>query len=224
MNDTLSILHEDDYLVCVAKPAGMLAQQAYDSEEPNLHHLMIERAKARGEEVFLMQRLDRGTSGVMFFTKRSEVNSIVTRAFERKEISKTYLALVEGAVRVREVIEAPIDRIGPISFGVRPGGRKAITRVEPLVSSDQATLVRLELMTGRTHRIRVHLSAIGHPLVADWLYGTEEEDMRPMLHAWRLEMNHPKTREALEVVASLPRDFISAGKGLGIECGRIGTE
>lgn len=224
MNFSLTILYEDDDLVFVDKPAGMLVQQAHDLDEPNLHELMAKRARERGEEVYLMQRLDRGTSGVMFFTKRSEINPRVTRMFERKEISKTYLALVEGAIPVPQMIAAPIERIGPISFGVGPDGKRAITRIEPLSGSDRATLLRIELLTGRTHQIRVHLSSIGHPLVADWLYGEEQDQKRPMLHAWTLGMEHPSTRARIEIRSPLPEDFLREAGSLGIDCAGIGTE
>lgn len=224
MKSSVGVLYEDDYFVFIDKPAGMLVQQAYDSEEPNLHAQMDVRARERGEEVFLMQRLDRGTSGVMFFTKRSEMNARVTRAFERKDVTKSYLALVEGSLSVPQLIDAPIERIGPISFGVGPGGKIAQTRVVPIERSDQATLLRIELLTGRTHQIRVHLSAIGHPLIADWLYGVDQEGKRPMLHAWILEMEHPQTRERLRISAPIPDDFTAEARILGIDCTGIGTD
>ncbi len=218
------ILYEDDYIVFIAKPAGLLVQQAYDAEEPNLHAIMDERARERGEEVFLMQRLDRGTSGVMFFTKKSEMNPRVTRAFERKDVHKTYLALVEGELAVPQLIDAPLERVGPISFAVGAGGKRALTRLTPLAHSSRATLLSIELMTGRTHQIRVHLSSIGHPLVADWLYGTEQEEKRPMLHAWTLSMNHPETGERLSIQAPVPQDFTEEAQSLGLGWSGIGTE
>lgn len=224
MTQRLNILYEDDFIVFVDKPAGLLVQQAYDSEEPNLHALMNERARDRGEEVFLMQRLDRGTSGVMFFTKKSAMNPRMTRAFERKEVSKTYLALVEGTIGVPQLIDAPLERVGPISFGVGAKGKRSLTRIDPLESSDRATLLAIELLTGRTHQIRVHLSSIGHPLVADWLYGTEQEEKRPMLHASVLEVKHPETGERLKIRAPVPPDFVSEAESLGIGWSRIETE
>ncbi|MBW3672106.1 MAG: RluA family pseudouridine synthase [Acidobacteria bacterium] len=182
------------------------------------------RAQARGEEVFLMQRLDRGTSGVMFFTKKSEMNPRVTRAFEKKQLSKTYLALVEGTATVPQLIDAPLERVGPISFAVGANGKRALTRITPLGSSDRATLLSIRLLTGRTHQIRVHLSSIGHPLVADWLYGTEQQEKRPMLHSWTLEMKHPGGGERLEIRAPVPADFIAEAESLGIGWSGIETK
>lgn len=216
----MEILYEDDAIVFVSKPPGILVQQAWDSDEENLIGVMERRAADRGESVFLMQRLDRGTSGVMFFTKKSELNARVTRAFERKEIRKSYLALVEGRLEVPQLIDAPIARIGAIKFGVGPDGKRAVTRVRPLDVGSAATLVRVELLTGRTHQIRVHLAAIGHALVADWLYGRESEGKRPMLHAWILRMRHPEMQSPLEVRAEPPADFTEEASALGIDLPR----
>jgi 23S rRNA pseudouridine1911/1915/1917 synthase len=201
------VLYEDEWLVFVDKPAGLLVQQSPEGDEPHLHDLMSMRAVERGERAFLLQRLDRGTSGVIFFTKRSEINSKINRAFEQKAISKRYLALVEGTLSVPQLIDAPITRIGAITFGVRRDGRRALTRVLPRSASAETSLLEIELLTGRTHQIRVHLSSILHPLVGDWLYGREVEGKRPMLHAWGVTMTHPHTGERLEITAPIPVDF-----------------
>jgi 23S rRNA pseudouridine1911/1915/1917 synthase len=205
--ELLPILYEDEWLVFVDKPAGLLVQQSPEGDEPHLHDLMSLRAAERGERAFLLQRLDRGTSGVIFFTKQSEINSRINRAFEQKAISKRYLALVEGVLSVPQLIDAPITRIGAITFGVRRDGRRALTRIIPRATSLQTSLLEIELLTGRTHQIRVHLSSIHHPLVADWLYGRELEGKRPMLHAWEVTMTHPVTNQQLRVTAPIAADF-----------------
>lgn len=201
-------------MIFINKPAGIVVQRGYDANEPVL---VEEVAKfVAPEHPFLMQRLDRGTSGVIFFSLSSDVNPRLTRMFERKEIHKEYIALVDGKVESAETIDAPLIRIGPISFGVGEGGKKAVTGVEPLAVGLTATLVRVHLMTGRTHQIRVHLAAVGHPLVGDWLYG-QRNDGRPMLHARSLKMPHPRTRDELFIEARLPQDFIDAMKQRGLE-------
>ena len=196
------ILYEDDALIFVNKPAGIVVQRGYDAEEP----VLLDEVIAYAGHVFLMQRLDRGTSGVMFFSKRADINARLTRQFERKDISKRYVALAEGCVEEVQTIDAPLARIGPISFGVRDEGKRAITTVEPLESSPNGSLVQVQLRTGRTHQIRVHLAAIGHPLVGDWLYG-ERNASRPMLHSAELAMRHPLTGNPLAVAAPIPQDF-----------------
>ena len=172
-------------------------------DEPYLH---AEVARYTSP-AYLMQRLDRGTSGVIFFSKRADVNARLTRQFQRKGIRKRYLALCEGELAEPRTIDAPLARVGAITFGVRENGKRAITRVHPLHATPAGSVLDIELETGRTHQIRVHLSAIGHPLAGDWLYGAVSA-VRPMLHAARLEMTHPLTGASLRVEAPLPDDFL----------------
>lgn len=212
----LKILYEDPFLIFLDKPPGIVVQRGYDATEPVLLDMVQARMAERGERAILMQRLDRGTSGVIFFSKDPGVNARLTRQFERKEIRKEYLALVEGRLSTPQWIDAPLARIGPISFGVRDGGKRAVTRIDPISASDAGSLLRVGLLTGRTHQIRVHLSAIGHPLVGDWLYG-ERDRGRPMLHAASLTMAHPKTGELLRVAAEMPADFVAACGSRGID-------
>lgn len=185
------------------KPAGLVVQQRmYEPDEVFLHDL-VQRYTT---PAFLMQRLDRGTSGVIFFSKRADINVRLTRRFEKKQIHKRYVALVNGELRETQTIDAPIARIGAIKFGVRDHGKIAVTHVYPREANESGSLVDITLETGRTHQIRVHLSAIGHPLAGDWLYG-ERDATRPMLHAAMLEMMHPMTNERLRVTAPVPEDF-----------------
>ena len=213
----LTILHEDASLLFVDKPPDIVVQRGYDPDEPVLYEL----AAAYTQPLFLMQRLDRGTSGVMFFSKSADINAKLTRFFETKRITKRYLALAEGELGERQTIDAPLARIGPISFGVRAHGKRAITDVEPVAATPRGTFVSIVLRTGRTHQIRVHLAAIGHPLVGDWLYG-QRNAARPMLHAAELVMPHPVTNAPLRVAAPLPPDFLdeAARRGIVIDRGR----
>jgi 23S rRNA pseudouridine1911/1915/1917 synthase len=213
------ILYEDEALLFVDKLPGMVVQRGYDPDEPVLIEQVTEYLKPRGQRGFLMQRLDRGTSGVIFFTKDSDSNRKITREFERKRIRKTYLALCTGRFSRHQLIDAPLQRSGPISFAVREGGKNALTEVWPLALSTDASLLRVELLTGRTHQIRVHLATIGHPLVGDWLYG-QRDAARPMLHAFELTMKHPRGGRPLRIRSDPPADFLAAAAGLGL--GEIG--
>ena len=208
----IEVLYEDAALIFINKPAGIVVQQRmHEPDEPFLHDLV---AKQSGP-VYLMQRLDRGTSGVMFFSKRSDLNVRLTRQFERKRIRKGYLAITEGELAEKQTIDAPLARVGAIKFAVRDGGKRAITHVEPIEAHATGSLVAIHLETGRTHQIRVHLSAIGHPLAGDWLYGQRNAE-RPMLHAAELEMTHPLTNEPLRVTAPVPDDFREEARRRGI--------
>jgi 23S rRNA pseudouridine1911/1915/1917 synthase len=207
----LDILYEDSALLFVNKPANIVVQRGYDPDEP----VLFEIAAAHANPLYLMQRLDRGTSGVMFFSKLASVNAALTRFFETKRIRKRYLALCEGQLAERQTIDAPLARVGPISFGVREHGKRATTDVVPVRSTREGSLLRVELRTGRTHQIRVHLAAIGHPLIGDWLYGARNAP-RPMLHAAELAMPHPLTGEPLRIAAAVPADFVTAATERGI--------
>lgn len=208
MRSSIDVLYEDDALLFINKPPNIVVQRGYDPDEPVLLDLVREHAG----HVFLMQRLDRGTSGVIFFSKQADINARLTRQFEKRIIQKRYLAICEGELAERQTIDAPLARIGPISFGVRPNGKRAVTTVEPLRAKPTGSLLSIRLHTGRTHQIRVHLSAIGHPLVGDWLYG-QRNTARPMLHAAELAMMHPLTNTPLRVTAPLPDDFVEAAIG-----------
>ena len=208
----LQILFEDDALIFVNKPAGLVVQQRmHEPDEPYLHAEVTRHTAP----AYLMQRLDRGTSGVMFFSKREDLNARITRQFVGKRIRKQYLAVCEGRLAERQTVDAPLARVGAIKFAVREGGKRAITHIHPLHATPAGSLLEIVLETGRTHQIRVHLSAIGHPLAGDWLYGTRNA-ARPMLHAAELEMTHPLTNAPLRVTAPLPDDFVQEATRRGL--------
>jgi 23S rRNA pseudouridine1911/1915/1917 synthase len=216
----LDILFEDDALIFVNKPAGIVVQ-------PRMHHpdevdLHAEVTRHTGG-AYLMQRLDRGTTGVMFFSKRRDLNACLTRQFQRKGIRKRYLAVCDGYLGQPRTIDAPIARTGAITFAVREDGKRAITHVHPLRATEGGSLLAITLETGRTHQIRVHLSEIGHPLAGDWLYGRRDAP-RPMLHAAEIAMTHPLTREALRVAAPLPDDFLEESHRRGILTNRTSPQ
>lgn len=210
----IDVLYEDDALLFVNKPPDIIVARSHDLIETTLFDL----AAAHAGTIFLMQRLDRGTSGVMFFSKLTSINARLTRHFETKQIRKRYLALTEGELAERQTIDAPLARIGPISFGVRDHGKRAITDVTPERATANGSLVEVVLRTGRTHQIRAHLAAIGHPLVGDWLYG-KRNAVRPMLHSAELAMLHPLTNEPLRVSAPPPADFLEVARDRGIVSG-----
>ena len=208
----LDILYEDEALIFLNKPPGLVVQQRmFHPGEPFLHDLV----QRHTSPAYLMQRLDRGTSGVIFFSKLGNINVKLTRQFERKRIRKTYLALCDGELGETQTIDAPIARAGAIKFAVRDDGKRAVTHLRPLAYTRQGSLIEITLETGRTHQIRVHLSAIGHPLAGDWLYG-ERNEHRPMLHAAGLELTHPLTNQPLRVAAPVPDDFRAAAASRGI--------
>ena len=212
MFPALDILFEDEALIFINKPAGVVVQPRMHHPDERYLHAEVIRHTA---PAYLMQRLDRGTSGVMFFSKRGDLNARLTRQFVQKRIRKQYLALCEGVLAEPQTIDAPLARVGAITFAVREGGKKAITHVRPVHATPWGSLLEIALETGRTHQIRVHLSAIGHPVAGDWLYGARNA-VRPMLHAAEIEMTHPLTNSPLRVAAPLPDDFLAEANRRGI--------
>jgi 23S rRNA pseudouridine1911/1915/1917 synthase len=214
----LDILFEDDALLFVNKPAGVVVQQrTHHPDEPYLHAAVLRHT----QPAYLMQRLDRGTSGVMFFSKRDDANARLTRQFVRRGIRKRYLAICEGELATRRTVDAPLARVGPITFGIRETGRRAVTHVEPVHATPRGSLLAIGLETGRTHQIRVHLASQGLPILGDPVYGRARAGLpagvalaRPALHAARLGFTHPVTAARLVFEAPLPADLAALADAL----------
>jgi 23S rRNA pseudouridine1911/1915/1917 synthase len=209
------IAFEDEHLVVVDKPAGVVVHPARGHRRGTLAQALAGRA-AGGEDAWragIVHRLDRDTSGLLVVAKSDEVHRRLKAALAEREIRREYLALVEGRPPARSgTIEAPIGRdrrhrtlMSTDSDAAKP----AITHFELERALPQATLLRVRLQTGRTHQIRVHLRAIGHPVCGDpdyghaGLYGLE----RQFLHAARLAFDHPLTGAPLDIVSPLPADL-----------------
>jgi 23S rRNA pseudouridine955/2504/2580 synthase len=175
----LSILKETRDWIAVNKPAGMPAQPTRDRKSRSLE----EHLRVRYGTIYLVHRIDTGTTGVVVFARTRESAARLSELFASREIRKTYLAVAEGAVEA-QTIESPI------------GGKDAHTIVRPVRQLDGATLLEAEILTGRTHQIRIHLKFIERPVVGDRRYGSTMPAKRPLLHAWKLEHQELGTIEA----------------------------
>jgi 23S rRNA pseudouridine1911/1915/1917 synthase len=222
----LEVLYQDSDIVVVNKPAGMVVHPAAGHDSGTLVNALLHHVKdlsGIGGELRpgIVHRLDKGTSGVMVIAKHDAAHQELARAFHDREVDKQYIALVWGVVHQRKRIDLPIGRDPvhreKISTRARRA-RSAVTRVTWARQIPGATLLRVAIATGRTHQIRVHLSAIGHPIVGDALYGGVRRRVphdlravqrleRPFLHAERLAFIQPRTGEPLVFTAPLPEDL-----------------
>jgi 23S rRNA pseudouridine1911/1915/1917 synthase len=215
----LTVLAEDADFVIVDKPAGLLTVPTSERESDTLlarvldylHHRFRRRPVA-----FVVHRLDKETSGSVVFARTRPALHFLQDLFRRHEIGREYVAIVEGAPPDSGVFSEDLARDRPDLRRrvARPGqpGKRAVTHYRTLEPLPGAALVSVELETGRTHQIRIHFAAAGHPVVGDRVYGRagrEEfpEVPRQMLHARRLSFAHPRTGELVRVESGLPEDF-----------------
>jgi 23S rRNA pseudouridine1911/1915/1917 synthase len=207
------VLYEDDDLLAVDKPAGVVVHPAYRHPTGTLYDTVAARQTARGEaRPWLLHRLDRDTSGVVLLAKSERGRRGLVRQFERRQVRKWYLALVCDAPDVSvDEIRAPLrrDPLDRRRVVVDPAGQEAITAYRVLAAADGLALLLAEPRTGRTHQIRAHLAWLGHPIAGDATYGglTGPAIARQMLHAWALRVQHPARGAPLTIQAPIPADL-----------------
>ena len=217
----LDIIYEDEDMLVVNKAAGMVVHPAPGHHDDTLLNALAAYCpdivkQDSGLRPGIIHRLDKETSGLIIIAKNAAVHSILAGQMNRHEIVKRYLALVEGVVALDQgSIDAPIgrnlrDRQKMAITAVR--SKEARTHFRVLERFNEHTLLLLELETGRTHQIRVHLKAIGHPIVGDPVYGSGKSNRgfilkRQFLHAYQLKFTHPTTGEVVNFEAPLPEDL-----------------
>ncbi|WP_299739820.1 RluA family pseudouridine synthase [uncultured Rossellomorea sp.] len=207
----IDVLFEDDHLIVVNKPAGIDTHPNHPDETDSLANLVAFHYQARGESCRVMHihRLDHDTSGAIIFAKHPLSKAILDRLLTERQIKRTYHALVHGRLKQKNgTISEPIgrDRHHNTRRRVSPSGKDAVTHYKVLEYKNTYTLVEVQLDTGRTHQIRVHMSHIGHPLVGDTLYGGKPIFKRQALHAARISFLHPLTDEWIECEAECVDD------------------
>ncbi|OZI12549.1 RNA pseudouridine synthase [Bacillaceae bacterium SAS-127] len=209
----LSIVFEDDYVLVVAKPAGMNTIPSREHLTGSLANALIGYYEQQGIEatVHIVTRLDRDTSGLVLVAKHRHIHHLLSDMQKKRLISRSYVALASGVfAHTVGVIEQPIGRkeTSIIEREVRADGQYACTRYEVLAQYETFAQVRLKLETGRTHQIRVHLSYIGHPLLGDDLYGGPIAKIdRQALHCSDLAFRHPVTEEESQFYLPLAADL-----------------
>jgi 23S rRNA pseudouridine1911/1915/1917 synthase len=215
--EPFTIAYEDEHLLVVDKAAGVVVHPARGHREDTLSQLLA--ASARGGDparAGIVHRLDRDTSGLLVVARSEQAHAKLQRALQRREIERDYLALVIGRPPARSgTIEAPIGRDPHVRTRMAVGGahpREARTHFELDRALPEHSLLRLKLETGRTHQIRVHLQAIGHPVAGDPEYGGRGALglQRQFLHATRLAFAHPITGAPIDLASPLPADLREA--------------
>ena len=222
----LTIVYEDPDLVVVDKPAGMVVHPAAGHDSGTLVNALLHRIKdlsGIGGELRpgIVHRLDKGTSGLMVVAKNDHAHESLSRQFAEREVEKEYGALVWGVVQAGRRIDLPIGRDPNDRQKMSARSRRArhaVTRITRARHYRGVTLCQVAIQTGRTHQIRVHLSAIGHPIVGDATYGGRKARIaadlrpvlsleRPFLHAHRLVFTHPTDGRRMEFESPLPQDL-----------------
>jgi RluA family pseudouridine synthase len=212
------IVHEDEVLVVVDKPAGLLTIGTERERRRTLHHWLFERERRRrrGGRVFIVHRLDRDASGLVVFAKSEDAKLALQAQFRARAASRVYRAVVEGRFpEAQREFRSHLAQNRAYSVYVTPDARRgklAITRVRVLRRAARATLLEVVLGTGRKHQIRVHLADAGHPVLGDRRYGggTAKPRERLALHAFTLEFDHPQTGERLRFCSPVPRPLLDA--------------
>lgn len=222
----LAIVHDDDDIVVIDKPVGVAAHPSVGWEGPTVLGALSAagfRISTSGaaERTGIVHRLDAGTSGLIVVAKSERAYTELKRAFHDRTVEKIYHAVVQGHPDpLVGTIDAPIGR-HPRSdwkFAVVSGGKPSVTHYETIEAFPAASLLEVHLETGRTHQIRVHMSYLGHPILGDPLYGKRSQAMpqgeeilnsiaRPLLHAYKLSLDHPRKKARLEFTAPLPGDM-----------------
>ena len=216
----LDIVYEDEDLLVIDKPAGMVVHPAPGHTRGTLvnailYHCPDLQGIGGVERPGIVHRLDKDTSGLILVAKNDKTHRELQRQFKEREVEKAYLALVEGQLHPPlGRIEAPIgrDRHHRKRMTVTRDGREAITEYTVLKHFDDYTLVEARPLTGRTHQIRVHFAFIGHPLAGDTVYGRRKQRLKPwlqrhFLHAHRLSFRLPRTGERVTFTSPLPADL-----------------
>jgi 23S rRNA pseudouridine1911/1915/1917 synthase len=223
----LAIVHEDDHLIVVDKPAGLVVHPAAGNLDGTLVNALLHHCQGSLSGIGgvarpgIVHRIDKDTSGLIVAAKTDRTHEGLAAQFARHSIERGYRAIVTGEPAATGTVDAPLARSPTnrqkIAIVNGPRGKRAVTHWRLLRPLDRAALVECRLETGRTHQIRVHMASIGHPLIGDQVYGTSKTVHRPLLerlgfrrqalHAARLGFIHPATGEKLTFESDVPADM-----------------
>ena len=217
----IDIIFEDKDIAVINKQAGLVVHPAQGHYSGTLVNAILYHIKdlsgINGEmRPGIVHRLDKDTSGLIIIAKNDKAHLELTNMFQNKEIKKTYLAIVKGKINKKKgriVTQIGRDRNDRKKMTVLDSltqGKNAITNFKVIDQNERFSLVKVDIETGRTHQIRVHMKYMGYPILGDSVYGRADSEKRQMLHAYKLEFLHPITRNKIELIAELPDDFKKA--------------
>jgi len=222
-NIKIDIVYEDSYIVVINKQAGLVVHPAHGHYSGTLVNAILYHIKdlsgINGEiRPGIVHRLDKDTSGLIVIAKNDKVHVTLTEMFQEKKIRKTYLAILKGKLNksegkvVTQIGRDKNDRKKMTVIDDITKGKTAITNYRVISQNSLFTLVKVNIETGRTHQIRVHMRHLGYPILGDSVYGRKDNEKRQMLHAYRLEFLHPVTGNPMEFIGEIPEDFQRALK------------
>ena len=222
-NIKIDIVYEDSDIAVINKQAGMVVHPAHGHYSGTLVNALLYHIKdlsgINGEiRPGIVHRLDKDTSGLIVIAKNDKVHTALTEMFQEKKIKKTYLAILKGKLNktegkvVTQIGRDKNDRKKMTVIDDITKGKNAITNYKVVSQNNLFTLVKVNIKTGRTHQIRVHMRHLGYPILGDSVYGRKDNEKRQMLHAYKLEFLHPVTGHQMEFTGEIPEDFQKALK------------
>ena len=222
-NIKIDIVYEDSDIAVINKQAGLVVHPAHGHYSGTLVNAILYHIKdlsgINGEiRPGIVHRLDKDTSGLIVIAKNDKVHTALTEMFQEKKIRKTYLAILKGKLNksegkvVTQIGRDKIDRKKMTVIDDITKGKNAITNYKVVSQNNLFTLVKVNIETGRTHQIRVHMRHLGYPILGDSVYGRKDNEKRQMLHAYKLEFLHPVTGHQMEFTGEIPEDFQKALK------------
>lgn len=217
-NVDFKILFEDNDIAIISKPQGLVVHPGAGNFDKTLVNGLLykfDNLSHLGDDFRpgIVHRLDKDTSGLMVIAKTDESFSSLVQMFKDKQIEKTYIAIAEGKIEEDGIIDSPIGRDvnDRIKFAVTEvNSKKAITHYEPIKVFERHTFLKIKILTGRTHQIRVHMKYISHPILGDPLYGRKNKYgiQKQMLHAIKLSFKHPITGVKMTFEDEIPERFV----------------
>ena len=222
-NIKIDIVYEDSDIAVINKQAGLVVHPAHGHYSGTLVNAILYHIKdlsgINGEiRPGIVHRLDKDTSGLIVIAKNDKVHTALTEMFQEKKIKKTYLAILKGKLNksegkiVTQIGRDKNDRKKMTVIDDITKGKNAITNYKVVSQNNLFTLVKVNIETGRTHQIRVHMKHLGYPILGDSVYGRKDNEKRQMLHAYKLEFLHPVTGHQMEFTGEIPEDFQKALK------------